>query len=303
MRCNKCGNELSDETIVCPFCGTPVEDFDLEKTEEVYADQEENESKEDNYDESVEESEPVEPEVNEEHRKKKEHQEEQNDFETKEIKYKKNIWVSLVSVCLTVVFLYGTYLVAYRIPFTHDKIIFVKEYAAETFGFPTNDEKPIYEATDAEWTFTGSDNNYTYASSSSYVNSNGQELGPTLIADNNAATTWFEGVPDDGAGQIIAMTYNGKSNKKVKEIYFIVGSTRSIESFNRNGVPTQLQIYVDGKEKCTANLQAIPNPQKISLKYPITLKTGTKVEFVIRNVYVGPENVDHDTGISEIRMV
>jgi hypothetical protein len=111
------------------------------------------------------------------------------------------------------------------------------------------------------------------------------------MLDDNDATSWAEGVKGDGVGEWIEFTIT-KDYRIGSSWQMGNGYTRNKDVWQANGRVKKMKVLIDDKVACYIMLSNIATYQSFSiapywLKDSAELKRGTKIKFVIEEVYKG----------------
>jgi len=120
----------------------------------------------------------------------------------------------------------------------------------------------------------------------------GGDYGPGNLVDHNPATAWVEGVPGDGIGQWVSLTFDYPM--KFSRIFIHSGYCKSKDLLLKNNAPRTIRIITEAGEH-TVNLERTIEQQTIRLPSPVASRW---IKFEIKSVYPGSKY--RDTAISEI---
>jgi hypothetical protein len=128
------------------------------------------------------------------------------------------------------------------------------------------------------------------------------EYGAELAFDGDWATAWCEGADGPGIGEWIEM--RAESPQRVCGILILNGYYKSEDLYLRNNSISKLKVVTDEGERSYSLLQGTDGFQEILFDQPVETKC---IRLVIEDVYLGSMNGvknadDEDTLISEIKV-
>ena len=116
---------------------------------------------------------------------------------------------------------------------------------------------------------------------------------PERIVDGNLSTAWVEGVTGQGKGEYITFEFN--NNYAVNGFVINAGFQQSEELYQKNSRPAQLKVTFADETSTIYYLEEINGEQDIRLEKPVI---SNNITFSIMAVYPGTKY--EDTVISEI---
>lgn len=151
--------------------------------------------------------------------------------------------------------------------------------------------------TATDWDYT----NFSLYASSTLPDMAGISYYVGNVMDSSNNTAWVEGVSGDGVGEYVQFVYNGTSALTIHGIAIKTGYVKTTTSFAENGSVRRMVMYVNTSPVANMILERIRDEQVVSIS-PTTINPGDSVVFVIDSVVPGPDDGDHDTAITEIRL-
>ena len=115
------------------------------------------------------------------------------------------------------------------------------------------------------------------------------------VIDGSLETAWVEGVPGYGVGQSITLVFDGEY--QISGLNIWAGYHKSEELFYKNARPQQIRVIFTGGEEVTYSLQDVMRKQTLYFDAPVVTDAVT---ILIDSVY--PGTVYEDTVISEITL-
>ncbi len=120
------------------------------------------------------------------------------------------------------------------------------------------------------------------------------------LMDRNDNTAWVEGVAGDGIGETIQCVYNGSKPLVLHGFLIKAGYIKTSKAFEENGSPRQMTVSVNNNPISSLVFIRSRGQQEFTID-PVEIYPGDSISFVLDSVFLGPQDGEHDTAITEIR--